>query len=344
MENKIKNVILTYGELNNYKDVKLNTELYAMTHFDDLTYAISKNEYFEPEEPKRSDYAIKGLTEEEITIIFTDALKLYFEKLKKFRKDKMKLYGYILTHVSAESRIAIEGDVWYENADREKCPLTLWRIITKTHKGGITSQCKVVNNMKIKRDYLSISADPNMNIVTYHKNFIYLAENYHAIMSLDMKDVDVDNDIAWHFFTSLSDVAHSEFKKDVINRLNNKSMNEKISLTDMFNLARSYTPLTKGAASKPTQVVYAVSKPVSKHADYYGDDSDDEKEYIKVVKKPLKSKETRSKVPRGIETIQCFNCYKLGHYKSDCPTKYAKEADTKEADAKDSGAAIVVPK
>ena len=98
-----------------------------------------------------------------------------------------------MKNVSPESKIAIEADSFYPDADAEKCPLKLWRIITRTHRGGITSQSTVINGMNIKNDDLRVTMDANANIVTYHKDYLYLAKNYHDLIKLDMKDPVVDN-------------------------------------------------------------------------------------------------------------------------------------------------------
>lgn len=337
-----RNVILTQGNNNNfalYKESALNK---AITDFGDFGLFIELNEYVEQVRPKKADFADGDATDIEISEMFTTGMKVYFEKLQKFRMDKIKFYGYLLSTVSAESRIVIESDSLYISANESKDPLTLWRIIVRTHLGGITSQSIVVNSMKIRKDYYNVQMETGTDIVVHKKNFLYIAENYHVLKRLDMKDHEVNSEMAWHFFGSLPDKVYSEFKADVINRLNNKSMKEDIALDEMFNLAKSYTPLGKSAvvnkAIVPTQSVFAVRRGGDRPAESECESEDEDKGEFITQKKKSQAKKGKGaklgKVSRPIETIQCFNCYKLGHYKSDCPSNTANDDITTVADGK----------
>lgn len=333
-------VELSYGNNNNYIKFKNFIELKGLADYGEHSSVITSDAYNVPKEDTAADLLLKGFDIEQVKIILADNYNSNKAILKKFNEDKKRYYAFIMLHCSAESQIAIRADSDYESADSDKCALKLWRIIKRTHVGGITSQNARVNKNKIKRDYTRIEMKVEDDIVTFYNHFLDCAANYCKVMGQDIKDKKVDIEMAWDLFESLPDSIYGEFKGNYKNGLNDKSQKEDISLNEMYNLAKGYKPISKIIVKNQHAAVYAINKYEdlkfnAKLDDYSGDESDGEMKVVKAKgrsraqKDEPKGKAARRK-PKPIEHVQCYGCHKLGHYKVDCPDK-EKSGDKEKA-------------
>jgi hypothetical protein len=305
---------------------------------------------FDPPKSKTSlELAQDGFSEKEIPDM---VVKLYIEnqpRVIKYDENKKALYAYIMFHVSAQSLIHIKGDAKFAEAEEKMCPLLLWKIIERTHRGSLSSKCERINKNRIIEDYEQIKMGVDENIIIYHDRFIFAARTYYSMKKLDIKEKNNDIEVAWAFWRSLNKQTYGEFLRNTENNLNSKSQAAEISFNDMYDLAQSYISLSKSIIKSNAHAVFATSK-VEKYAARLDDDeSADEQEEKEETKWKLAKGAVRTKdagvkekdgkaakpykVPRPIEEIQCFTCRKLGHYKSDCP-KAEKSGDAVPANAK----------
>ena len=236
---------LTFGKQNNYDNFSDYIQVKGLADYGDLATALKHDDYkyVDIPAPKKAECIYDGATEAETSEIFTTKCVEHGKAVDKQKIEKKKFYGFIYGCCSKESKIAIEGHVDYAAADTSKCPLALWRIISATHRGGVTSQNKRMNRLKKKRDYNSIVMPLNANIVTYQKDFLYVMKNYHDEYKLDLNDSNVQTECAWHFYDSLPNSGIlGEFKANCVNNLENGTMKDDITLDDMNKAARNYTP------------------------------------------------------------------------------------------------------
>ena len=299
---------------------------------------------FEPPRSKTSaELAKDGFSPTEIPDM---VVKLYIEnqpRVMKYEENKKALYAYIMFHVSSQSLIHIKGDANFAEAEEKMCPLLLWKIIERTHRGSLSSKCERINKNRIIEDYEQIKMGADENIVVYHDRFLFAAKTYHNMKKLDIKEKNNDTEVAWAFWRSLNKQTYGEFLRSTENNLNSKAQNADISFNDMYDLAQSYVPVSKSNAKSNTHAVFAASKVEKYNARLDDDESaedQDEKEETKwKLAKGTKGAGAKEKdgkryarMPRPIEEIQCFTCRKLGHYKSDCP-QAEKSGDATPANA-----------
>ena len=288
--------------------------------------------YVPPTSKTKSELLKEGFTAEEVPDM---VVKLYIEnqpRIIKYEENKKALYSFTLFHVSPESLIRIKGDAGFADAESKMCPLLLWQIIERTHRGSINSKCERINKNAIIMDYEQVKMGADENIVVYHDRFLYAAKNYHTIKKMDIKDKSNDIELAWAFFRSLNKNVYGEFIRHVENNLNSKTMDESIKFNDMYELAQSYSSLGKSNAKQSTHAVFAAGRIEKYSARLDADEVDDEEEsnqWTKVVKETA-PRTKPVKTPKPIESIKCFYCDNLGHYSSDCPAK--KKANKEKAE------------
>lgn len=343
---------LTYGKNNNYDYFADYIQIKGLADYGDLASALKHDDYslVDIAAPRKLDCMYDGATAEEISDIFITKCIEHGKAVDKQKIEKKKFYGFIYGCCSKESKIAIEGHTNYTAADLAKCPLLLWRIISDTHRGGVTSQNKRMNRSKKKNDYNFIKMAANESLITHYKNFIYVSKNYHDEYKLKLADKEVQTECAWHFFDSLPNTGNlGQFKANHYNNIENGTAKEETTLAEMFQAANNYTPLGKTDGVKSETIastIYAITNSREEESKNV-----EESEFIIVKKKHEKVKDetpkpehqrpTRPRKP--IESIQCHKCWKLGHFQSNCPDIPAtggavagkvKDADKGDADNK----------
>jgi hypothetical protein len=302
--------------------------------------------YNPPKSKNAVDLAREGFSAE---VIPDMVVKLYIEnepRAIKYEENKKALYAYMMFHISPQSLIAIKGDAAFAETEEKMCPMLLWKIIERTHRGNISSKCERINMNCIIVEYEQIKMGADENIVVYHDRFYYAAKAYHEMKKMDMKEKNNNIEIAWAFWRSLNKQVYAEFLRIVENNLNLKLMKADILFNEMYELAQSYLAASKPSVKQNVHAVFAAAR-VDKYAarldddDYFDDQDEKEEQKWKTVRgadrnkgtdrgageKEKDGKETKPfKIPRPIEEVQCFECRKLGHYQTDCPLRKDKTA------------------
>jgi hypothetical protein len=128
---------------NNLRIWKEQMAMYAMREFGHLGLLFEENEYYEPPEvdlpetedgsdPFSKENDPHGLELED----YKNQIKERRSAIAKLEANKIPLYAFMMTKLSAQSRTAIMREPEWEVVESKKDALALWLLIQTTHLGG----------------------------------------------------------------------------------------------------------------------------------------------------------------------------------------------------------------
>jgi hypothetical protein len=154
-ERRINIPMLKNGKGNNFFQFQQALYKRALKDYGDLAKLLTLNKYYVPE-IQLPDFTSAGASTSEIDLVKTELVKDFAKQVGRMRADRPKLYGFILEHMSVESRdeVAREPDyeVWSIATDPEK----LWQAIVKTHKVDCVSNVSQVKELPARKAYQNI--------------------------------------------------------------------------------------------------------------------------------------------------------------------------------------------
>ena len=111
--------ILKYGSSNNFHLFKSTLPEAALKEYVYLGMLIEQGKYYEPK--FKAPVAIVGLSARQQEILETESLKKYQGHIEDMIKNRPKLYGLMMQHLSVESKDIIKGekdyDIWHGERD-----------------------------------------------------------------------------------------------------------------------------------------------------------------------------------------------------------------------------------
>ena len=310
---------LRYGANSNLATFKQKMVVAAMEKYGNLARLLELDEYYEPDPIELSDYDKR-----------TDPLGIQLDRMKNKIKTRDRLisemennrtpfYGYMLRHLSNESLDAIKLLDEYEQINREKDPLLLWRAIKKTHKVATNSNVERVRKAETRRKYQEAKQGPYESIVSYKERFDYLLEAYKDVGNAEMEE----SDIAMDFFEGLDDTRYGEFKTNYLNDLMMGTQSAPDHVNDVYVKASKF--MSHNRTQKSGGGSSFMSRSKNNKGKKSGDRDDTAEQRRKNDTESKGSNRAQKKKP-----LICWSCGEPGHRMNECPASSDQEPENRK--------------
>ena len=113
-------VVLKHGSSNNFHRHKNTLTEAAIREFEFLGLLIEEGCYYEPE--FEIPTTMKGLSPKQQELMEIEYLKKQISLVNEMKRNRPKLHGMIMQHLSAESKDGIKGETDYEEWHKRKYP------------------------------------------------------------------------------------------------------------------------------------------------------------------------------------------------------------------------------
>jgi hypothetical protein len=168
------------------------------------------------------------LDADEVRALKVETVKEYAKKLAKVDSDSPKMYGFIMQHLSVESKdeIAREQDyeVWSKALDAEK----LWLAIVKTHKVDCVSNVSKVKELTARKAYQGIRQGAYESLAQYSERFCNTLCGFEEIGTTANPVGISEKEQAMDFFHGLDQGKYRAFKAEMMNGCNSKDLKRDI--------------------------------------------------------------------------------------------------------------------
>lgn len=290
---------LKYGPNTNLLQFKRAIIIKAGELFGDLARSLETLEYYVSPEIDEQEYDLDNDPHGINIMTLKEKIKNRIKKEDKMKDDRHNLFCFIYSYLSEESIDEIKQCDDYEEADNDKDPLGLWKLILSTHM--ITEN--TIDQAMIRRNaweqYNNCKQTEHESIVRYYERFSSILQHFKDTGNAEKED----NDVALDFMAGLDDRRYSAFKIDYINAVNLGVGHRADSLGEMYSIASKYRVQHQQRISNQHTVYSSKNKKMS---------SEEKKEIV-----PDNTPEEEKK--EDYSNIKCFNCNQFGHYRSDCP-------------------------
>jgi hypothetical protein len=233
--------MLRHGTDNNFPAFKKKISVAALEKYHDLGRMFDLGEYFSPEPIDVEFYDLDddphGLNLGDLR----DARKSRTRKVENMKSDRAGMFAFIMLRLSNESLDAIKLEEGWDEANDEKDPLALWRLIETTHRVGIASRIPAVLKAESRRAYQSCMQSTYESIVKFKERFDDLLANY---VEHDNPVMDED-DVAMDFYRALDNSRYASFKTNLVNNINSGAVEQPATLNEMYTQAAAFLVPTR---------------------------------------------------------------------------------------------------
>ena len=304
--------ILTFHN-SNYRDFKRKAILYVQEKYGDIYKIFEKDEYPVYEDPEYDDETFgdefdpHGINKR---IVLAELAEVRADR-KALKDAKVKVYAFILSHLSKESRDAIRVSEHFEGAHDSKCPLLLWKAITQTHIIAKTGS-DVYDGEKARERYYNIRQRENESLIDFKTRFSDAVDGMN-VFDEDMKISQKNQAI--HFILRLDDGRFKELKETLRRNAIMKVGNYPDNLNDALKVALTYNSEnnTKKNHKQHQETVFHTNKAGRGRGGGRGS----------------------GRGGRGTNGKRsCWNCGADDHIRSDCPLLKAEEENNNDKDKK----------
>ena len=146
------------------------------------------------------------------------------------RNDRPKLYALIYQYLSEESQEEIKRSDKFDTIDEATDPLGLWLLVEETHKVNTISKVEAVTKMAARKTYQAMCQGAFESIIAYKERFNAALKGYNDQENPEMSE----KDIAMDFFQGLDNARYAGFKKDILNNLTSKAIEQPKNLNEMY--------------------------------------------------------------------------------------------------------------
>jgi hypothetical protein len=210
-------------------------------------------EYYIPPTVDKTPFDMEDKTEK---MLYVEECKTRLKTIHRLDEQKDSFFATIMSKLSDESEEMVMLDNDFEAANRAKCPLTLWKIIKKTHASSSNSRVPEFNKLEIRQTYTKISMGYFETLIVFKQRFDAARLAYDAAHT---DQVLKETDVVMDYLDALCPQRYSLFKTSYMNDLVMETVSPIKTLNEMHLKASMFVVNTTQKGSHTTGSVYAAT-------------------------------------------------------------------------------------
>ncbi len=307
---------------NNYFDFKRAIEVYAVRAYGDAGLMFEKFEHYNPPRPVPRQHE-REMSRAEIArekVIIAEELKIWIKKCASLKDHYSSMWALLWGQLSPESEEQVKKDEGWEQANRSRDPLDLWKTVRKTHQ-GTGAATAILNLQRAVSNYERLRQGPTELITDFKRR---TDEAIAMLRAAGQPAPENEHLIAVQFVTRLDDGRYATLKADLENSVILGRAAYPETLDVAYNFAcRWVVPIgTKQGGTTPASDITIFttnfagnSKKVKKGKKTEKPVSEQKQQYKSEQKKKY-NKQSRNGPPPS----PCRFCGDPSHWNSSCPT------------------------
>ena len=318
---------LRFGNKSNFYDFKEALSTYLLKNFGFLGRFVEDERYYNPPVPTM-DPIPHDTEDAEVKILrtlFVETRKHHNKQILDMEADKPKVYAFIWSNLSQESKEKVQEDPNYPIYQASQDPLSLWLRIARTHIVGDVRISPIALHLA-KETFSNLRQGQTESLVQFKKRF---DEAITTIEAIDPLEVPSQLERATKLLMSLDKHRYGDLRVTLENNTSRGLETFPQTVNQMFEIASNFKVLTTtGSIIDATAYVTKSTKPKQNGS------KDEVKEETKPAPKASKSSKSAPPSP-------CKYCGG-NHWNSECtsPNKKTKGGNPSKSSTSSSNSGL----